>query len=260
VSVLRAFGVDGPPQPLVGGQGHSWVAGGLVFKADDGPVHEWLAEALADVVADGFRLAAPVRTRHGAWSCDGWSATRWVEGSEPDHAEASTWIEIVQTGRAFHSAVSHLTRPACLDAPDDWWALADCAAWGEIGIKLRSEFADLGRRLRGALEPLGPPQIVHGDLTGNVLFHSTLSPAVIDISPYWRPTAYAEAVVVADALCWHRAQASLLERAGVSVAAVARALLFRMATTNTAVSCGDRDVDLQDEARRYRLAVEAIGL
>jgi hypothetical protein len=33
-----------------------------------------------------------------------------------------------------------------------------------------------------------------------------------------------------------------------------------MATTNTAVSCGHRDVDLQDEARRYRLAVEAIGL
>jgi uncharacterized protein (TIGR02569 family) len=260
VSVLRAFGVDGPAQPLVGGQGHSWAAGGLVLKADDGPVHEWLAEALADVVADGFRLATPVRTRHGAWSCEGWSATRWVEGSEPNRTEASTWIEILRTGRAFHRAVSHLSRPACLDARDDWWALADRAAWGEIVIEFRSEFAVVGRRLRAALEPLGPPQVVHGDLTGNVLFSPAMPPAVIDISPYWRPTAYAEAVVVADALCWHGEQASLLERAGVSVAAVARALLFRMATTNTAASCGHCDVDLDDEARRYRLAVEAIGL
>ncbi len=34
-----------------------------------------------------------------------------------------------------------------------------------------------------------PPQLVHGDLTGNLLFHTSLPPAVIDLSPYWRPTA-----------------------------------------------------------------------
>ncbi|MFL6132898.1 MAG: TIGR02569 family protein [Nocardioidaceae bacterium] len=259
-SVLRAFGAGEPPRPLVGGRGDSWVVGELVLKPDVGPVHEWLAEALADVVADGFRLATPVRTRHGAWSREGWSATRWVDGSVPDRAEASTWIEILETGRAFHRAVAHLSRPDCLDAREDWWALADRVAWGESVIKFRPEFADLSRRLRGALEPLGSAQIVHGDLTGNVLFSPTLPPAVIDVSPYWRPPAYAEGVVVADALCWHNAEASLLEVTGVSVAAVARALLFRMATTNTAVTCGQRDIDVQDEARRYRLAAEAIGL
>lgn len=259
VSVLRAFGVEEPPRPLVGGQGSSWASEELVFKPGGGPVHEWLAGALDEVLADGFRLAAPVRTVHGTWSWEGWSATRWVEGVEPDHTKRSTWLDILEAGRAFHRAIAHLDRPDCLDARDDWWAVADRAAWGEHVVQFRPEFADISRRLHRALEPLGPPQIVHADLTGNVLVGAMLPPAVIDISPYWRPTKYAEGVVVADALCWHGAQASLLVQAGVSAAAVARALLFRMATTNQAVSCGRGDVDLEDEARRYDLAAAAIG-
>ena len=259
-SVLRAFGVEEPPRPLAGGQGSSWAAGELVFKPGGGPVHEWLAQALVDVLADGFRLAAPVRTLHGTWSWEGWSATRWVEGSEPDHTKASTWLDILEAGRAFHRAIAHLDRPDCLDARDDGWAVADRVAWGEHVVQFHPEFADLSRRLQRALEPLGPPQIVHADLTGNVLLSPVLPPAVIDISPYWRPPEYADGVVVADALCWHGAQASLLDQAGVPTAAVARALLFRMTTTNEAVLRGRGDVDLADESRRYQLAAAAIGV
>lgn len=259
-SALRAFGVEEPPRPLPGGQGSSWVAGQLVIKPGGDPVHEWLAEALDDVMADGFRLAVPVRTLHGSWSCEGWTAARWVEGSEPDHTKLSTWLNILKAGRAFHRAVAHLDRPDCLDARDDWWAVADRAAWGEYVIHFRPEFADLSRRLQRALKPLGPPQIVHADLTGNILFSPTLPPAVIDISPFWRPQEYAEGIVVADALCWHDAQASLLEQAGVSAAAVARALLFRMATTNQAVSSGPGGVDVKDEASRYDHAATMIGV
>lgn len=143
---------------------------------------------------------------------------------------------------------------------DDRWGVADRAAWGECANRFRPEFADLNRRLRSALDPLGSSQIVHADLTCSILFSSTLPPAVIDISPLWRPPAYAEGIVVADALCWHDAQASLLDQAGVSVAAVARALLFRMATTDLAVSFGIASVDANDEARRYEHAAAAIVL
>ena len=136
-------------------------------------------------------------------------------------------------------------------------------AWGEISIQIRPEFADLSRRLDAATEPpaaLGASQIVHGDLTGNVLVSPSLLPAIIDVSPYWRPTEYAEGVVIADALCWHRARPSLLEQAGLSVAAVARALLFRMATTSLAATAGDATVDIDDEARRYEQAARSIGI
>ena len=256
LTVLYAFGVNGPARPLDGGQGTSWAAGDVVLKPDGDPLHEWLAGALADVRPDGFRLATPVGTRDGAWIFEGWSATRWVPGSEPDYSRESTWREILTAGRAFHRAVAHLDRPDVLDARQDWWARADRAVWGERDIRFRPEFAALARRLQGALEPLGHPQIVHGDLTNNVLFAPGLAPAVIDISPYWRPPAYAEGIVVADALCWHDAPASLWDTVDVPVAAVARALLFRMATTNERIG----SVEMRDEARRYEVAAAAIGL
>ena len=258
--VLSEFGVTGQPRLLQGGQGTSWLVGGLVFKPDGGETYEWLAEALDDVALVEVRLAVPVRTRKGAWLSEGWSATRWVEGSEPDRSAASTWIEILEAGRALHTAVAHLPRPDCLDTRQDWWSLADKAAWGERPIRFHPEFDGLARRLQDALEPLGRPQIVHADLTGNVLFAQGMPPAVIDVSPYWRPPAYAEGVVLADALCWHGAQASLLELAEVSVGAVARALLFRMATTNERVAAGAGGIDVRDEARRYTLAAASIGL
>jgi hypothetical protein len=108
--------------------------------------------------------------------------------------------------------------------------------------------------------PLGRPQIVHGDLTGNVLLAAGMAPAVIDISPYWRPPAYADGIVVADALCWHGAQPSVLDQTGVPVEAVARGLLFRMATTNIRADSGEARLDPDDEAQRYERAITAIGL
>lgn len=232
----------------------------MVLKPGGGPVHTWLAETLGGLSPVGLRLATPLRTLHGTWSCAGWSATRWIEGAEPDRGGLSGWLQVVEAGRAFHRAVAHLARPACLDTRDDRWAVADRFAWAERNLDLRPELAGVGRRLRAAVEPLGPPQVVHGDLTGNVLCSPTLPPAVIDVSPYWRPTGYAEGVVIADALCWHGAAASLLDHAGVPVAAVARALLFRLATTSQAASVGSAGVDVEDEARRYDRAATAIGV
>ena len=60
------------------------------------------------------------------------------------------------------------------------------------------ELADVAARLLAQPDPPDEPQLVHCDLTGNVLFAAGLPPAVIDISPYWRPPSYAEGVVVAD--------------------------------------------------------------
>ena len=79
------------------------------------------------------------------------------------------------------------------------------------------------------------------------------------MSPYWRPIEYADGVVIADALCWHDAAGSLLEQTGVSVPAVARALLFRMTTTSIFAMSNQEHVDISGEAARYALAADAIG-
>ena len=122
------------------------------------------------------------------------------------------------------------------------------------------ELAGIAARLLAQPDPPGEPQLVHCDLTGNVLFAAGLPPAVIDISPYWRPQSYAEGVVVADVLCHHGADASALPMLGVPVTAIARALLFRMATTNVFVASGTVGVDLSDEAQRYERAALALGI
>lgn len=60
-------------------------------------------------------------------------------------------------------------------------------------------------RLTRLIRPVcGPSQLVHGDLSGNVLFAEGLAPAIIDFSPYWRPTSYADAIVVIDAAVLRR--------------------------------------------------------
>jgi hypothetical protein len=77
-----------------------------------------------------------------------------------------------------------------------------------------------------------PRQVVHADLGGNVLFHPALAPGVIDISPFWRPAAYADAIVVADAVAWHGAGDDLVEHLLTQQGdqLLLRAVLFRVAT------------------------------
>jgi hypothetical protein len=156
--------------------------------------------------------------------------------------------------------VRNWPRPDCLATRTDPWAIADRVAWRDAAVNLRQEFVEVARLLQDASHPLGPSQIVHCDLTGNVLVAPGALPAVIDISPYWRPPEYAEGVVIADALCWHGASGSVLEEVGVSVTAVARALLFRLVTTNELLLAGLATVNPHAEAERYGRAAALIGL
>ncbi|MHB8449120.1 MAG: hypothetical protein ACYDAQ_01410 [Mycobacteriales bacterium] len=66
------------------------------------------------------------------------------------------------------------------------------------------------RRLADHRQPVNARgQLIHVSLTGNVLIHPELPPAIIDLSPYWRPPAFASAIVVAGALVWDDANESL---------------------------------------------------
>lgn len=216
VHVLATFGVEGEPTPLPGGRGRSWRAGVLVLKPlDRAPAQlAWEAELFARVEDDGFRIA---RVRPDV--VDGWMATEFVEGEH----RPGRWREIIGVGRRLHAALAEKPRPDFLDGLTDPWSIGDRVAWGE------EPFPPLDDVL-AALEPVdGTPQLVHSDLTGNVLFHPTLPPAIIDFSPYWRPPEFASAVVVADALCWENAPPELAEL--VHPQYLLRALVFRAVTT-----------------------------
>ena len=101
--------------------------------------------------------------------------------------------------------------------------MGDRVAWGEL------PFPELDDVL-AALDPVEEKsQLIHGDLTGNVLFHDELPPAIIDFTPYWRPLEFQSAVIVADALVWEGAPPELADV--VDPQYLLRALIYRGVTS-----------------------------
>jgi uncharacterized protein (TIGR02569 family) len=256
-SVLGAFGLEGPAARLAGGQGTSWRVGEVVTKPGVDPqFQEWLGTVVAGIEQRGFRLPSVLRADDGKWVVDGWGAQSLMPGSTV-HAGATDWSSIVGAGRALHAATAAVARPAFLDLRADPWASADRDAWGEVPRLVAPELRTIVERLDAVPPPTGRAQLVHGDLTNNVLLTSGKPPSVIDFSPYWRPPTYAEGIVVADALCWHAAPPDTLQQVGVPVEAVARGLLFR-ALTSSRVHRSRRELAV--EADRYRSVVTALAL
>ncbi|MGY2087593.1 TIGR02569 family protein, partial [Nocardia gipuzkoensis] len=179
---------------------------------------------------DGLRLARPVRATDGRYVVSGWRADTYLEGApEPRHDE------VVSVSLRLHQATANLERPRFLAQPPvmpwvdvdvDVFVAADRAAWEPVPLRtLRAGGAALstspdGRRsleLIGQLATLRkpvqtPPQLVHGDLFGTVLFAGAHTPGLTDITPYWRPVPWAAGVIVVDALSWGGADDGLLDR------------------------------------------------
>ncbi len=228
-AVLAAFGVSGTPIALKGGRGSSWRADQLVLKPADTSeeILAWQARVLAHVPTESVRVSRPECSIGGAFIVGGWSASVFCIGGH----EPRRWFDIIAVGRRFHRALAEVARPDFLVSRADQWAVADRAAWGDISLAPYRHAPHVAR-LERRLEPVrAPSQVIHGDLTGNVLFADALPPAVIDLSPYWRPVEFATAIVVADALVWEGASVSELSSA-IDIdqfgQLLARALLFRI--------------------------------
>ena len=234
-SVLAAFGAAGhEPEALAGGRGTAWRAGGIVLKPLDMTVEalRWQAGVLASVVPDGFRVAAPRRSVAGELVVGGWTAWPLLPG-----AHAERWADIVSAGERFHRALAGVDPPAgLLEGRTDRWARADRVAWGEADAGADAAVPEVARLLAARRPVEAASQLVHGDLSGNVLFADGLPPAIIDLSPYWRPAAYASAVILVDAVLWHGAGAELLATADDRL--VVRALLFRLLAEQDPAAAG----------------------
>ena len=225
--VLEAF--EAPPHisPLEGGEGRSWRAGDIVLKPCDDVVEwEWLGEWLPRVGQDGFRLALPHRARDGRWVVDGWCAQAAVAGV---HTER--WADVLEVSRRFCASAAGLARPSFVDHRTHPWSVGDRVAW-EDDPPEDHPLLDRLVTIRSQIDL--PSQVIHGDLTQNVLFAEDLPPAVIDVTPYWRPSAYSLAIVIQDAVCWFGADPEALLAACADVQELpqlfVRAVIFRLVT------------------------------
>ena len=247
--VLTEFGASADPTALAGGQATVWRAGSVVLKRLDMSLEalEWQAAVLGALSCDGFRVAAPLRSRGGELVVEGWTGWPFLAGDR-----TRRWADIVAAGERFHDALAGVEYPAALrDARTDPWARADRIAWGELPAGELAAIPEVAR-LIGAKGPLkARDQLVHGDLSGNVLFTDGLPPAVIDFSPYWRPKDFASAIVAVDAVVWYDADLALLStvigsRDGAQL--LMRALLFRLLA----------HPDPSDQASAYRPAIDLV--
>ncbi|MDG4862685.1 aminoglycoside phosphotransferase [Streptomyces sp. T-3] len=260
-AVRNAFGVKGPAVPLVGGQGRTVLVDGFAFKPAEGADDEveWAASLFEKLApGNGFRVPLPLRAADGRSVVDGWTASEFLTG-EP--GPEGHWAGVLGTGRAFHTALQQLPRPDFLDRRTHPWAVADRVAWGEQDTDV---IEDLTTPLSALLKLRRPvkqdaAQLIHGDLTGNVLFAEDEVPAVIDFSPYWRPPAFAEAIVVADGLLWFDLPADLLtvgSRHPDWPQMLIRALIFRLVAHSE--SAGPSRRAQSGEPERYARATEAV--
>ncbi|KQQ92767.1 hypothetical protein ASF62_13170 [Leifsonia sp. Leaf325] len=238
--VLSAFGTVGPARPLPGGRGSSWRTADRVLKPIDllPDELEWLhriptvmaaRDAARGAPADDLRLSVPIASASGALVVDGWTAFPLLAGEH----RASRWTEIARVGRQFSSRFAGVGRPAFMEARNHAWARADRLAWGDADSYDLTEAPFLTELLAARRQVTDRSGIIHGDLTGNVLFHDVERPAVIDLTVYWGPVRYAIAIVAVDAVCFEGAPLSLLETIEQTDGFpqhLVRALIFRIAT------------------------------
>ena len=231
-AVLEAFGAPRPAYRLAGGRGGTWRAGSIVLKrAESDAESRWRADVLAGLPPSPlFRIAGPIRAAGGDWLAFGWEAVEAVSG----HADPRRVDDVVRAGEAFHTAIAALPRPSFLDRRRDPWSYADRLAWAEPVPPESTAPSVLLKPLLDGRRPVSlGSQVVHGDLIGNVLFADGRPPAIIDWPAYWRPPAWACAVAVIDALCWHDVAPAVIERwAHLPYwdQMLIRALIYRIAT------------------------------
>ncbi len=231
-ALLAAFDLDGEPESLPGGQGTSWLVDQVVLKPLDMPLAalQWQGDVLTRLDSrDDLRVSVPLQAADGQWTSDGWTAWRY----QPGEHLPGRWHDIIGAGQRLHAALQDEPEPAFLSTRTDIWSIADRVAWGDLPAENYATTKHLSR-LIDALEPVpGVAQLVHGDLTGNVLFHPNLPPLIFDLSPCWRPPSFASAVVIADALVFQGAAAAVVQPMLVDPTFpqfLLRALIYRAVT------------------------------
>jgi hypothetical protein len=233
---VRALGVRADELRRAPAGVHAWTDGRLFLK----PVgciaeHAWVCEVYATWTATHVRVPEPVMARgpgESGWSSDGWGAQVLIGARDTEPHELD---KVKGASDAFHACIRDLPRPGFMDDRDDPFAFGDRLAWEGIEPEGDEETLAVIERLRRNLAPVaGRPQVIHGDIVGNVMLAAGHVPAVIDWPPYFRPVGMANAIAVTDAVTFRTAPLSLLEEWSSGAdwnQLLVRALLYRLGPT-----------------------------
>lgn len=254
--VIKAFGGKSEAINLPGGEGSSYRVDDIVLK----PVYSkdqtvWNANILSNIRENGFRVSRPIKSINGTWTYKGWHAFKFQEGEEV----RGNWNKKIEVSKKFHEALREIQKPDFIGNRNNPWESADISVWqGDLSFKPEI------RKYTNSLIKLKKPvciqeQLIHGDMTGNILFHQKLKPLVIDFSPYWRPANYAIAIIITDSIVWEKAPDSLLNSLSnthENNQLLIRAILWRIKTSDVFLS--NKSIDLVSEIFQYKHLIKLI--
>ncbi len=126
---------------------------------------------------------------------------------EPGEHVDGRWQQKLRVTRTFHARLNELDHSP-MPRGDDYWSRGHEMAWqlAPLPPTLEPRIADKIEALFAQYRPLRRTDaLIHADICGNILFHESLDPCIIDFSPACGPAEYAEAIMVADAIAWEKA-------------------------------------------------------
>lgn len=199
--IARSFGCDMDLVHFPDGQGHTYQCGNMVIKRT-GNVAESIALAeimLALPQSEKLRLPTPLKTIDGEWVVDDFVAWTFLSGADL----CGNYEEKVAAIDTYNEIFSTVSKPDFMDHRSDGWAVADRVCWGEQVAVYEPVFQNIIDDITPLLEDITlPEQLIHGDISRHILLESGSAPAVIDITPYWRPANFAHAVMMVTDIAW----------------------------------------------------------
>lgn len=209
-AILEAFGVMGEPVLLPGGEGACYRVENIVFKPTKDAIEtSWIAVINNDLSSHKFRVPKPIQAKDGTWVFNGWAASTFEQGEyRPGY-----YAEAIELCKDFHRALVDIQKPDWFDKKTDVFALSDRMAWGEFPIPDFELAKEPFKKIFSFLEENHlPNQLIHGDWgLGQILFHDELPPAVVDMTPYFRPADYPIADMLLGAMMDEGADISILD-------------------------------------------------
>ncbi len=201
-SILDAFAIQGEITRLSGGQQNSYRVGNYVVKFNDGDnrKYDYIANILLSINNPQYRIAKPVKSIYGEYVREGYIVLNYEEGEH----DVDNIAETLQLSKLLRQDLQNFDIEQ-LEQVDNQWSYAMDILFRQRGFpeyvteKHKLICTNLLRKMENYS---GELQIIHADLGGNVIFHNSLPPCVIDFSPNVAPPKLQEAIIVSDAIAW----------------------------------------------------------
>lgn len=254
IDILYAFNLKGEIRHISGGQNTSVRVGEAVLKpaGDNEQFCEWSLNILDKINPHGYRVSKPIKSNNGKFIYRGWCCTRY----EPGEHRSGSVKQKLEISKLFHH---DLASTNFIDIPkaSDPWSKSQLIAWQKDDLPQnisKEAFKILGKLLsKVKLKENYNAQIIHSDLSGNILFSDVLNPLIIDFSPAIAPIEYAEAILVCDSIAWEGSPVSdidLIYHSKFNEEMILRAIIFRLSVA--AIFAGNNREEFYEEYNNFK--------